>query len=288
MTNKNNINKYKSFITLFLFLIIVTGCGRTDSSSNNGELSWNELSQVSSKQVVFLGDSITQNLEEDGQSYPDIVSELTGVDAHNFGFGGTSLSTHPAESFDAYSFTSLTNAISTGDFTQQREALSDPEIPEYFEEKLTNLESINWDEIDIVVVMYGANDWGKPIENPADSHDTNTFLGAGRTGVETILEKHPHVQFLFVPSIYRFWPDFDNVDSDTSENILGIKPYEYSEAIEELADEYNFPSTDTLDSLGINEYNRLLYFNDFDGTHPNALGTEKLGRMVAKALLMYY
>lgn len=278
-------------INLVLFTVLMatlfSGCS-TSQGSEKEEVISSDLSTASEKTVVFFGDSITQNFENESKSYPDMVSQLTGIKAINLGFGGTSLSVHPNKAFDAFAFHSLADAIVHSDYTDQENALTDPEVPEYFEEKLKNLEAINWDEVDIMTVMYGANDWGNPIENESDLKDITTFKGSGRYSIEKILTEYPHLEIFFIPSIYRFWPDYGNVDSDSSVNTHGLKPREYSDAMAELAKEFKFPYTDTLYGLGINKYNRHLYFNSVDGTHPNELGTQKIAKKVAQALLLNF
>lgn len=237
--------------------------------------------------IVFMGDSITENFEEEGSSYPDLIANDLGVNAINLGFGGASMSTHPNQDFNAFSFISLSNSIASEDYSSQRAALSGEEIPDYFSTKVDVLEQINWNDVDIITVMLGANDWGKAIENENDLYDINTFLGAGRTGVEQILEKYPHIQFLFIPTIYRFWPE-NNLDTQTAVNSFGHKPSDFSEAMTQLAKEYHFPAVDTLYGLGFNVFNRSIYFNDNDGTHPNQIGTNKLAELISNYLELYY
>lgn len=265
-----------------IFLAIISGCTETKKEDIHNSVS------LAEKKIVFFGDSLTQNLEVEKKSYPDIVHQKTDAQVTNLGFGGTSMSLHPNASFDSFAFHSLVDAIVSSDFSEQKLALEDPEVPAYFDEKLTALEELNWNKIDIISIMYGANDWGNPLENSSDLMDISTFKGSGRYSLDKLLTQYPHLQVLFIPMTYRFWPEYNNVDTDSSVNAHGLKPYQYSDAMMELAKEFKFPYVDTLYSLGINKYNRSLYFNSVDGTHPNELGTQKIGDRVAKALLSYF
>lgn len=276
------ISRKLALLLSLVSVMILSSCTSSNGSANE------DIRNLSDQTIVFFGDSITQNFETEGKSYPDIVSEITQAEAINLGFGGTSMSVHPNNSFNAFAFHSLANAIVDSDFTAQKSALADPSIPNYFEEKLLKLEKVNWNKVDIITIMYGSNDWGKPIENESDLMDVSSFKGAGRVSLDKILKKHPHLQVLFIPTIYRFWPDYNNVDTDISINALGIKSYQYSDAMAELAKEFKFPYVDTLYGLGINKYNRNLYFNSIDGTHPNEQGTQKIAEKVAKSLLFHY
>ncbi|MER2227478.1 MAG: SGNH/GDSL hydrolase family protein [Carnobacterium sp.] len=274
--------KIKMILLSVVLLSVVSGCSEQKDAATE------TLFSLTDKQVVFFGDSVTQNLEGKGKSYPDLISQKIGIQAVNLGFGGTSLSTHPDPSFDSYAFHSLADAIVTDDFSAQEKALSDADIPDYFDEKLKILKEINWNEVDVLSIMYGANDWGNHIENATNLMDITTFKGAGRYSLNKIMTEYPHIQVLFVPMTYRFWPEYDNLDTDSSENAYGLRPYQYSDAMVELAKEFKFPYADTLHSLGINKYNRGLYFNSVDGTHPNEAGTQKIADKIAKALLLNF
>lgn len=243
---------------------------------------------LSGSTTVFLGDSITENFEEEGSSYPDLVGQSLVMETINLGLGGTSMSTHPNEYFDAFSFISLSEAIVNQDFSAQEAALDNEDIPDYFADKLDELKAIDWNSVQYVSVLYGANDWGKPIENEDDLRDTNTFKGGGRVGVENLLTAYPHLQFVFITPPYRYWPDFNNVDSDTSENNNGNKPSDYGQAVIDLANEYNFPAINTLDNLGINAFNRDAFFLPADGTHFNQEGTNKLAQFISSSFDFYY
>ncbi|MGH2108730.1 SGNH/GDSL hydrolase family protein [Aerococcus urinaeequi] len=290
------LSRYVGLILLVSVLLISCEKGNNVGGSNNNsadEAVSEEGKSVENKNIedmniVFLGDSITQNFESNGTSFPDIVKQETGANTINMGFGGTAMSKHSSEAFDAFSFYQLSEAVTQGDYTLQEDALKDDEIPTYFEKKLEELENIDWQNVDIIVIEYGANDWGKPIINESDTYDVNTFMGAGRSGMDKLLAKYPHLQFMMVPGIYRYWPDYNNVDTDSSVNDLGLHPYEYSDAMSDLAKEYKFPAVDSLYGLGINKYNRELYFDGVDGTHPNQAGTNKLGNLVANTLMFYY
>lgn len=277
---------------LILTSLILVSCGNVDNENtpddnNDGETVVDDQG-IEEMNVVFLGDSITQNFESNETSFPDIVGQKTGANIINMGFGGTAMSKHASAAFDAFSFYQLANAVTNEDYQLQENALSDPEIPAYFDEKLEAFKNIDWQSVDVVVIEYGANDWGKPITNESDLYDVNTFMGAGRTGMDKFLSKYPHLQFMMVPGIYRYWPDYNNVDTDTSVNDLGLHPYEYSDAMTALAKEYKFPAVDSLYGFGINVHNRELYFDGVDGTHPNQAGTNKLGNLVANTLMFYY
>ncbi|MEC6747652.1 SGNH/GDSL hydrolase family protein [Marinilactibacillus sp. XAAS-LB27] len=240
---------------------------------------------VEDKTVVFFGDSMTQNLEEENVSFPDIIGENTGIQAINLGMGGTAMSVHPNVSFDSFSFHSITDAIITENYELQYEALNDTEIPEYFDEKLNVLQKIEWEAVDTIAIMYGANDWGNRIENENDLLDVTTFKGSARYSLDRLLTAYPSLEVIFIPMTYRYWPEYNNLDTDSSINAYNLKPSDYSDAMVELSKEFKFPYVDSLYSLGINKYNKELYFKTNDGTHFNELGTKKLADMISEVFI---
>lgn len=243
---------------------------------------------LTDKTIIFMGDSITENFEKEKKSYPDIVREETGAYTINLGLGGTSMSTHPNEFFNAFSFYNLVDAMITKDYSKQESAISNKDIPDYFKEKLNTLSKTNLQEVDIMVVLYGANDWGKPLENREKLDDVNTFKGSLKSSLIKLYKNYPHLQFLLVPTPYRYWPEYGGVDSFTSTNNIGLHPYQYSLAMNEIGQEFNIPVADTLYGLGINANNREFYFKPSDGTHFNEVGVARLAELITNTLNFYY
>lgn len=284
---------------IIVFLTLLTACQSQEKVKTNGNTGNTDNTDLSNtlvtnrfegKTLVALGDSITQKNEDTGFSYPEIIAKDTKLNVINMGFGGTAMSIHPQADFDAFSFHSLADAITNQDFNAQEQVIKNgnPEIPDYFSDKLTGLKEIDWHTVEYLTIAFGANDWGKPLDNDEDLYDTNTVKGSARYSIEKLVKEYPQLKIIFIPPIYRFWPDYNNVDSETSTNGLGLYYYEYSEAIVELAHEYHYPYADTYYGLGINEFNRELYFDGIDGTHPNDAGLELLGHKVANTILTEY
>ncbi|WP_301426585.1 SGNH/GDSL hydrolase family protein [Carnobacterium sp.] len=286
--SKNNLSTNKRLVmTLSLLcILILSSCGLNQKQKN--AQSSVESESIENQNIVMFGDSITQKNRDIGKSYTDTVAKKTGLKVTNIGFGGTAMSIHPQEDFGMFSFYALADAIVNEDYSKQEKALENKEIPKDFADTLTVLKEIDWNKVEYISVLYGANDWGKPIENEQDPLDVNTFKGAGRHGLDELLEVYPHLKIVFIPAPYRFWPDYNNVDSDTSVNALGLKPSQYSDAMMDLAKEYESPYADTFYGLGINKDNRELYFDGVDGTHPNNKGLVLIGNSVAETLLNDY
>lgn len=255
----------------------------------------NELSQ--GKVIVNFGDSIFGK----ARAPIDISTKLaeeTQATVYNAGFGGCRMAKHTIENFDAFSMYQLAKAIASKDFSLQEAAIEKGKIaqterqgklPTYFEETLALLKSIDFSKVDIITIAYGTNDFtgNMPIGNEANSYDTETYAGALRYSIETLLTAFPNINIFICSQTYRFWMDESGEfieDSDTKTNYHGYKLPDYVAKTQEIANEYKLPYIDVYYSLGINKFNRDIYFPNNDGTHHNEKGRERIALKIAKEL----
>ena len=238
-------------------------------------------SHLHGKVAVFMGDSITGNAFE--HDYPSYVGERTGLNVHNVGFGGTRAGKH-GENYDRFSFYRLANCIAQNDYSSLH--LPFPDQPWTYPARIEILENIDWNEVDILTIAYGANDWRA--NSPVDLEnlrDENSFKGALRSGIETILQAYPHLQIIIMSPFYRFntaagWDSDDELDYGNK----GIMK-DYWVASKEIATEFKFPHFDAYYSLGINALNKSQYFAEPDGTHHIEKGRELIGHKLASFML---
>lgn len=246
------------------------------------------LAPLKNKVIVNFGDSIFGNARPP-EDISTRLAELTGALVHNCGFGGCRMSYHPYASYDAFSMCRLADAITTGDFTLQTAALSDTtnEVPSYFAVTLALLKSIDFNEVDIITIAYGTNDFnGQPLDDDNDKYNQRSFAGALRYSIEKIIETFPHIRIFVCSQYYRYWKD-DNgnfsEDTDTSINVANNTTLEFVEKTKEVANEYKLPYIDNYHSLGINKFNRNYYLQT-DGVHHEKTGRVLIAEHLAKAL----
>ena len=244
-------------------------------------------SRLEGQNMVSFGDSITGNALVD--DYPSIVAKRTGMTVYNVGFGGTRAGTHHNENYDRYCFYNLCDYIVSGDYSPLHAEFTE-EIPSQYATRIATLESIDFNKVKIITVAYGANDWGANTpEEGADDYDVNSFRGALRRGIKTLLEAYPHLQILVISPFYRFFPLEDPVtDSDEVTRGLGGNAWylsEYVEAAESIAKEFHVPFYDAYNNLGINRFTRWEYFSGTDGTHHDVRGRELVGNKLSNILL---
>jgi lysophospholipase L1-like esterase len=248
------------------------------------------LTPLKGKVIVNFGDSIFGNARPP-EDISTRIAELTLATVHNCGFGGCRMSYHPYENYDAFSMTKLAKAIARNDFTLQDAAIANTSghsLPGYFAESVELLKSIDFSKVDIVTISYGSNDFnGVTLENTANKHDQNTFAGALRYSIETILNAYPHIRIFVCSPTYRFWMDdeFSFVeDSDTKTGGAGYLTTDIAEKARLIAKEYKLPYIDNYYSPGINKFNRGYYFPAKDGAHHNIEGRHLIAAHMAKEL----
>lgn len=247
------------------------------------------LHPLNNKVIVNFGDSIFGN-----KRHPDDISthlaQITGATVYNCGFGGCRMSAHNTN-WDAFSMYRLAEAIATGDFSVQDavDVSSVSEMPSYFIETRNLLKSIKWNDVDIITIAYGTNDFtaSVDIDSETNIYDTTTFAGALRHSIEKLLGTYPHLKIFVCGQTYRFWMDSSNVfteDSDTKINANGVKLTDFVQKTKSVSNEYHLKFIDNYFDLGINKFNRSHWFPATDGTHHNKLGGKLIAEHMANEL----
>lgn len=241
------------------------------------------------KTIVNFGDSIFGNKRQPfSVSYA--LENLTGATVYNCGFGGTDMAARSNATWDAFSMYRLAYAIANNDFSLQDTAIEDTTagLLSYFPSTLSLLKSIDFNDVDIITIAFGTNDFTGNIalDNESDPDDTTKFCGALRYSLDRIMAAFPHIKIFVCGQTYRFWMDLSNVfidDSDTHENGNGDKLTDFVAATKSVSDEYHVPFIDTY-NIGINKINRSYYFPANDGTHQNYLGAELIAEHIKHEL----
>lgn len=246
--------------------------------------------KLEGKVVVNFGDSIFGK-RRPPEDISTKLAELTGATVYNCGFGGCHMSNHWATTYNAFSMCNLADAIVTGNWTTQNNAIADTSsnaVPSYFAEALEILKGLDFEDVDIVTIAYGTNDFtnGDVLENANNLYDVESYSGALRHSVETLLTTYPHLKIFICSQTYRFWIDDSNVfteDSDTKVNTNNVKLTDFVEKTKEIAEEYHLPYINNYD-IGMNKFNRSRYFSATDGTHPIITGCHLIAEHMANEL----
>lgn len=240
---------------------------------------------LTGKTIVCFGDSITEN-----GNYPEYVASRTGANVINVGFGGCRMARHPYAEYDAFSMYRLSDSIASGDWSLQDQAVIDL-LANYSDdnsEPLNRLKAIDFNEVDIITIFYGTNDFrgNIPLGIEADL-DGTTIYGAINKTVDNILTKYPHLQIAFITPMFRErQSSSDTLDSDNHPNGDGVYLIEYGDTIKQASEKYHLPVLDMYRTSGINKYTAPTYL--IDGLHPNNKGFEYLGNKIGAFLLSTY
>lgn len=241
--------------------------------------------KLSGKKIATFTDSIFANFRDE-TGIPAIIAKNTGATVYNCGFGGTRMSARndgnsQAQYWDKFSFSRIVDYIASGDFTPMETALPNMSSAlSYFSETIQLLKSLNFNEIDIILIAYGTNDFtGENIvKNPADLTSIYTYYGAYHYAIEKLLTAYPHLRLVLVTPMYRFYKDASDVylyDSDTHV-IVGQKLTDFVEVVKQTGKDYHLPVIDNYYEMDANKFTRTRYFDASDGTHPNANGRKRV------------
>jgi lysophospholipase L1-like esterase len=242
------------------------------------KLNLNAFFPLKGKKVVCFGDSVIEF-----GTIPEQIATLTGATVYDCSYGGTRMTTHPDVNYNKFCMTSLVDAVVAGDFSAQQTAninLSNrnPNI-------MSVLTSINWNEVDIVTISYGTNDFGGGVYIGTDTDPLTSkslFNPAVRYVVETLLTKYPHIRIYFTTPIYRHYWGFTGVYNSDLNPRSGTNLYlkDFGNEIIKLATKYHLPSLDLYNKSGINSINKS-YFLSPDDTHPTDKGYSLLAKKIA-------
>lgn len=241
------------------------------------------LKALYGKTIVGFGDSIFGYVRDDSSVLSN-VANVTGATVYNVGFGGCRMAARHNAGYAAFAMYKLADAVTSGVWTDQ-----DNEAPSgssYFPEQLALLKSIDFNDVDIVIIHYGSNDFtagnGVAIDNMDNQYDCNTFIGAFRYSIEKLLTAYPHLQiYVSLPTYCKYSTGEAFPENHT--NTLGKYVHEYVDALRNAATEYNLSVIDGFYGLGINKFN--VDTLTIDGAHHNDKGRKRLGEFIAGYLI---
>jgi lysophospholipase L1-like esterase len=261
---------------------------RFRSMNYSGFTGWTPLSNLplNGKKVVNFGDSIFGSYESP-TSISAYIGSKTGATVYNVGFGGCRMGWH-YDPWDAFSMYRLADAVSTGDFSRQDQAIINGSgtLLSYFSNHLATLKGIDFNTVDYITISYGTNDWFSDdiiLDSPLNRLEISTYKGALRYSLEKLLSSFPHLKIMILTPIFRTMQN----ETDNSDNYAHKDLYltDFVQGAIDVAKEYHVPCLDNYYELGFNKFNRWEYFPDDDGIHPNVLGRQKIGEKVGSALI---
>lgn len=244
--------------------------------------------------MVFLGDSVIGN-EENG-SVVQTVGNILGMSTFNGAFGGSSLSVYKDREWGSVSsnqwcMARLAEAIAYDDWYAQLASMSyadsykdvNMQALSYFEERMNALSKIDFDEVDVLIIEHGTNDYnaGRGLDNIEEPYDTTTFGGALRYSLKLLQEAYPDMEIVLITPVYcEFGEHLEQTCHDT--DFGGGTLDEYVRLEQQIAAQYGVICINAYDNSGINRENAKEYL--MDGLHLSDKGVRLVGEYLAKEL----
>ena len=232
------------------------------------------------KVLVSFGDSIFGNFVPP-VSIPYWIGLSTGMIAHNVAIGGSMMVFN-----NPLSGSALVDAVVSGDYLDTIAYAASLDRP-LTTANINTLASLDFNTVDYVTCAYGINEFlqGKTIEGV--DMDIATFKGAYRYFISTLLTAYPHLKIIVTTPTYKWDPSDLTFDPDITV-LSGNTVADFVQATIDIGKEFKIPVCDTYNDLGINLYNRTIYFDGIDGTHPNAKGRELIANHISGKIKSVY
>lgn len=201
-------------------------------------------SKWTNKVFVSYGDSNTDN-----GGWQDYAVRQLGLTHVNKGIGGTTL---------------------CGNASDTRCGFNDARINSFPE------------QVDIVTIMFGTNDWSQNKTIGEDNGDVTTYKGAMGVTIRKIQEKYPMARIIIMSPPFRTdstW-DAEPVSPTRGAGILG-----FGDCCNEMARKYGCSFIDTYRDMGVNIYNFKNFLKEETWpVHLNTEGRKRLGRLLVSKL----
>lgn len=245
----------------------------TVSASGSGEL----VKKFAGKNIVWLGDSIHAYSQPDGVTIPYLFEYHSGAKCYNWCQGGTTMALMGIANYDPFSGVGMVNALINGDFTEQEAHM----IDRAFETQVSEMKTLDFSGVDIVVIEFGTNDALKDVllDNADDIFDTSTTGGALRHMIKTLLTAYPKLNVI----VCNVQPDTGWLDAEHTKSYDTARQ---TEVINKVCDEFNVPVIDIYNELGLNEYTESTLLHD--GLHRNHEGKLRQVRLIENKMIHYF
>ena len=232
--------------------------------------------------ILILGDGLIGK-ETGGSTVASVIAEITGATVYNGAITGSTVGSNSNAEMTAFSLTAITEALATNSFSDQDAALSAIASTDKYpnlEKNLQTLKSVNLAEIDYVILSYGLDDYDNATPISSGSASFKSYV---RQAIETLYEAADLKIYLSTPTFRHYTDELGEFvgSSDMCKNASNHTLENYANAIVELAKEYNIPSIDNYNFLGINDLNIDYYYEYPFYDVPNKIGRTLLARHIA-------
>lgn len=272
---KTWIKKYGGYVALGMVLVLLV-CSLKSFGSGREVYS-----------VLCLGDSIMGNVRGES-SIPGVLSELTGEEVLNGGFGGMALGCVNDQrrgdvKQDGFSLVGITESVLAEDFSRQKASLEASFVMDYYPETIQDFEQTSWDDVEVIVIEYGVNDYlmGMPLDNEESPYDIYSFGGALRYSLKLLTEQYGDKQIVLCTPTFCWFPEREE-DCRVSNGYGSLK--DYVELEKKIAKEFGIKVLDNYHESGIGPENESPLSYTEDGVHLNEAGRRLVAERLAQCI----
>ena len=248
--------------------------------------------------IAVFGNSPFADDRGSSDNLASMLTEMTGATVYNFSIGGSYLAStqahpytdvNPWDAFTFYWMAFLSTDIEVDDYVGQALNVLGDSAPSEIAEVHSLYSTVDFDKIDIIVVMYDAADYlmGHSMYNSDNPTDIQTFTGNLTAGLEMMQQYHPNTRIIVMSPPYAFSSERDDNGHYVSSDIVKYNGSALSEfAIQEayICGQMQITFVDNIYGT-FNENNASDYLTD--NLHLNAEGRRKVAEHLAEAINYY-
>ena len=242
--------------------------------------------------VVLLGNSPFSDLRDSEDSVVGLARSMTDAVFYNCSVADSHLAAAretflakeaPMDAFNLYWLSTLITLHNTDIYDSAFSAMGDaaPADARYAYETLSTLDFQN---VDVLAIMYDASDYleERPLYNPLNTTDIQTFAGNMDASLELIRNTFPHLRIIVMSPTYAYYVDENGeyISSDIHKS-TGFSLSTYAGNLEQIAYLHSVSYLDNIYGT-VNEENAEDYLED--NLHLNAAGRKKLAERFVYAL----
>lgn len=165
--------------------------------------------------ILLLGNAPFADDRDSEDGLANIIREMTGANVYNCSITGSYMAAENAQfnmydaPMDAYTPYWLAVWGSTGvngiTFERAEEILKD-QIPADAQEALDTLEELDFNDLDVMVILYDATDYlmGHRMYSDDNSTDISQFTGNLEATIEFVQQNHPRIRIIVLSPPYAF------------------------------------------------------------------------------------
>lgn len=249
--------------------------------------------------IVVFGNGPFAEDRNTGEGLAALLAETTGATVYNCTISGSQLastlpgnpdmSVNPWDAFCFYWMSVYSTGVDVIDFYGQAlEALGEDAPPEAAEVRET-LSSLDFDTVDVIVIMYDATDYfaGSPAGSTDDIPAIQSFAGNLKAGLGVLQQYHPNTRIIVMSPTYAFSDRLDEDGSYISSDIVRYGQDVLSTYVSKSAESCSEAQVTFVDNFYVtfNEDNALNYLRD--NMHLNSDGRKKVIERLEYALHYY-